>query len=138
MYQLTNSGAVVRLIDGANIPNEPKNLDWITYCHWLDAGNKPMAAPAPSDYEVISKAKEERARRVAAIVVITESGRAFDGDEISQSRMARAILGLQSQAEGATVRWVLHDNTVVDVGIVEMVEALTMSGLRQTELWIQR
>ncbi|MNU04313.1 hypothetical protein D3C72_2486760 [compost metagenome] len=51
--------------------------------------------------------------------------------------MARAILGLQSQPEGSTVQWVLTDNTVLDVGIAELQQALTLAGLRQTELWVQ-
>lgn len=88
--------------------------------------------------EIARKAfKAERTEAVARITVSTESGRTFDGDEESQGRMARAILGMQSQPEGATVRWVLSDNTVIDVGILELQEALTLAGLRQTELWVQ-
>lgn len=81
--------------------------------------------------------KAGRADAVARITVTTASGRTFDGDENSQGRMARAILGMQTQPEGATVQWVLHDNTAVDVGIAELQEALTLAGLRQTELWVQ-
>lgn len=81
--------------------------------------------------------KDARTQAVACITVTTAGGRTFDGDENSQGRMARAILGMQSQPEGATVQWVLHDNTVVDVGIVELQEALTLAVLRQTELWVQ-
>lgn len=81
--------------------------------------------------------KVERERALAGLVVVTESGRSFDGDELSQGRMARAILGLQTQPEGSTVQWVLSDNSVVDVGSAELSEALTLAGLRQTELWVQ-
>lgn len=81
--------------------------------------------------------QRERQALVDAIKVTTTSGKVFDGDEVSQGRMARAILGLQSQPEGSTVQWVLNDNTVVDVGIAELQEALTLAGLRQTELWVQ-
>lgn len=80
----------------------------------------------------LAKRKEE----VERISVTTASGRVFDGDEISQGRIARAILGMQSQPEGAVVQWVLHDNTVVDVGIPELQEALTLAGLAQTALWV--
>lgn len=81
--------------------------------------------------------KSARVAAVAGITVTTMSGKVYDGDEVSQGRMARAILGMQSQPEGSTVQWVLHDNTVVDVGIAELQEALTLAGLRQTELWVQ-
>lgn len=81
--------------------------------------------------------KSARVAAVAGITVTTMSGKVYDGDEVSQGRMARAILGMQSQPEGSTVQWALHDNTVVDVGISELQEALTLAGLRQTELWVQ-
>lgn len=80
--------------------------------------------------------KTERQAAVDAIVITTSSGRVFDGDEASQGRMARAILGLQGQPDGATVQWVLHDNSVAEIGAGELQEALTLAGLRQTELWI--
>lgn len=81
--------------------------------------------------------KNDRAEGVARITVTTANGRVFDGDEISQGRMARAILALQIKPEGSTVQWVLHDNTSVDVEVVELQEALALAGLRQTELWVQ-
>jgi len=81
--------------------------------------------------------KRQRAEAVAAIKVTTSAGHMFDGDEISQGRMARAILGLQAQGSGASVLWVLSDNTVVQVGEEELIEALTLSGLKQAELWVQ-
>lgn len=81
--------------------------------------------------------KAEREQLVASITVTTTQGNTFDGDEISQGRMARAIIGMQSQPEGSTVQWVLTDNSVLDVGIEELQEALTLAGLRQTELWVQ-
>lgn len=80
--------------------------------------------------------KAQRADAVARITVMTSSGRVFDGDEISQGRMARAIIGLQAQSTGAAVTWVLADNTAVDVDLAELQEALTLAGLRQAELWI--
>lgn len=81
--------------------------------------------------------KRKRADLVASITVTTASGRTFDGDETSQNRMARAIVVLNTKPVGATVQWVLADNTVVDVERDELTEALTLAGLRQTELWVQ-
>ena len=47
MYQLTTSTSIIRLSDGATIPNDPGNRDYREYLDWLDAGNTPEPAPAP-------------------------------------------------------------------------------------------
>ena len=46
-YQLTTSTSIIRLSDGAFIPNDPGNRDYREYLDWLDAGNTPEPAPAP-------------------------------------------------------------------------------------------
>lgn len=80
--------------------------------------------------------KGKRAEAVARIKVATTSGREFDGDEASQGRMARAILGLQEAGAGATVTWVLADNTPVAVTAAELSEALHLAGAEQARLWV--
>lgn len=46
-YQLSSvAGFVVRRSDGATIPFDPANLDYVAYQAWLAAGNKPDPAPA--------------------------------------------------------------------------------------------
>ncbi len=54
MYTLTKDGAVATLLqgivrnaDGAHIPADPANRDWLAYLAWLKAGNKPAEPPAP-------------------------------------------------------------------------------------------
>jgi hypothetical protein len=47
MYQLTTSTSILRLSDGAFIPNDPGNRDFADYQAWIAAGNTPEPAPAP-------------------------------------------------------------------------------------------
>jgi hypothetical protein len=47
IYRLTASSSVVRLSDGACIPADPGNADWLAYQQWRAAGNTPLSAPSP-------------------------------------------------------------------------------------------
>jgi hypothetical protein len=48
-YRYTATDAVIRTADGAHIPNDPGNRDWVEYQKWLDDGGvpDPYVAPPP-------------------------------------------------------------------------------------------
>lgn len=91
--------------------------------------------PAPSEQEIAAqallKAKAEREDYVSKIIVEVD-GMMFDGDEISQDRMARSIIALDL---GEKVQWVLADNSIKMVSRQQLREALRKAGEAQTAIW---
>lgn len=100
-----------------------------------------VAPPEPTAEEItaqeLAQAKAERAEAVSKIIVDVD-GMKFDGDENSQTRMGRTIaaavaLGVDLTTEKRT--WVLADNTIAEVTIAQLAEALRLAGDAQTALW---
>lgn len=81
------------------------------------------------------QAKDARLDAVSRIKVTTASGKTFDGDETSQTRMARAVVALQAAGQSETT-WVLADNTPATVTLAELAEALALAGAEQTRMWV--
>jgi biopolymer transport protein ExbD len=96
-----------------------------------------VQSPQKTSEQIRDEAKASRAARVAAIKVTTQAGNTFDGDEVSQDRMARAIIALNAQPQTPvpTVAWVLADNSVIQATAAELTEALTLAGTAQVAMW---
>lgn len=96
--------------------------------------------PEPTAEEIAMRelmmAKREREMQVSNITV-TVDGMVFDGDETAQTRMARAITMFNSSNLPATTTtaWVLADNTIAQVTVSQLSQALLLAGQAQTELW---
>jgi len=132
MYQLTASTNIFRRADGAYIPMDESNADYQQYQSWLAAGNIPEPADGPSTAELYSAWKQERQAKVETITVEVD-GMVFDGDEISQGRMARAVAASDAMTE--TTEWTLHDNSVATVTIRQLKAACRLAGEAQTAIW---
>ncbi len=92
--------------------------------------------PLPDPAAARNAAKAARAATVERIRVITAAGHEFDGDEVSQGRMARAVIGLSAAGPGATIPWVLADNTAIAATAAELTEALILAGQAQAAVWV--
>ena len=92
--------------------------------------------PPKTDEQLRGEWKASRATAVANIKVTTQAGNTFDGDETSQSRMARAVIALNASPAGTKVNWVLADNSVIQATPEELTEALALAGAAQAALWV--
>lgn len=117
---------------------EPETYDdKVTF--WANLGvtytEEPDPEPTEEEKEAqrLEEAKRLRAQQVAAIKVEVD-GMTFDGDETSQSRMARALEVASITGMESTV-WVLADNTVAEVTVAQMQQALSKAMLEMGELW---
>ena len=116
-----------------SIPKENKLEFWKQ--HGITYVEEPDPEPTPEEIAALEleEAKKLRAAQVAAIQV-TVDGMVFDGDETSQSRMARALEVANITGMQSTV-WVLADNTVAEVTVAQMQQALSKAMLKMGELW---
>lgn len=101
---------------------------------WYEKGH----APEVPEEVALLNAKAERAKAVASITVEVD-GIVFDGDETAQDRMARAITMFQASnlPDDYTTAWVLADNTVAQVTVNQLAQALLLAGQKQSELWVK-
>ncbi|MFM5873905.1 DUF4376 domain-containing protein [Aeromonas veronii] len=76
--------------------------------------------------------KNNRSAQVSAITVQV-GGNTYQGDEISQSRIAMAITSSSSDME--KIEWTLADNTTAEVTILQLREVLRLAVMRQTAIW---
>ena len=53
MYKLNQSNSITRLADGASIPADMGNTDYVAFLNWLSEGNTPEPAdmPPPQTYQ---------------------------------------------------------------------------------------
>lgn len=74
MYKLTKNNYIVRIDDNTHIPNDIKNIDYLAYLEWLNAGNTPLPVDPKTQEELIleekvSKIKEEKNKLTADLLV---------------------------------------------------------------------
>jgi len=83
--------------------------------------------------EKLSRLKLNRSKEANEIVITLSSGEVLNGDETSQSRIGRAILGLPDDT--TEISWIGANGDVYQMIKPKFQEALTLAGQSQTEIW---
>ena len=122
--------------EAANWCNETKKATIEDMGDWYEVVAIPEPTPEEQAEKALAQAKAERADAVSRITV-TVDGLVFDGDETAQDRMARAItmFNANNLPADTVTPWVLADNTVAEVTVSQLSQALLLAGQAQTALW---
>lgn len=137
---IDNTQVKITLDDGREMFAGVAGATWIhaELSAWLES-NTPE--PFMTEEELAQKATDDaraafKSSRLTAVesIKVTVGDKVFDGDETSQTRMARAIVAM---TDTETILWVLADNTPVQVTKAELTEALRLAGEAQTQVWVQ-
>ena len=100
-----------------------------------DVEDSQVPLPQPSTEEILAEKKAERQAIVDSITVTVSSGKVFDGNEESQSRMSRAIQAAEIAGIQSTDNWVLANNVPTTVTLEELKEALVLSMQAMGAVW---
>jgi hypothetical protein len=90
VYQLTHTAGVTRLSDGAFIPADAGNRDWMAYQAWLVAGNVPSPAPAAPSAPIVVSAASLRRALAAKGWLVDVRGAVAGADPLTQELWAAA------------------------------------------------
>jgi hypothetical protein len=135
MYTLLAlTDAILRDADGAIIPADPLNRDWVAYQDWLLAGNTPT--PLPAQTLAAAKAAKLAAladrRWRAETAGVTVGGLSIPSDAATQSKLTAAVVAAVLDNNYA-VNWKLADGTfqMLDhatlIAVAQAVRALVQS-----------
>ena len=138
-YAIVSGGVVVNIVESS--AEFAESQGWID-ADGLSIGDIKTATGFIAPEKIIDDAALREAEKIqrdittAEILVTTAAGNVFNGDEISQNRLSRAIMALQLTGT-LTTHWVLANNVATEVGVPELAEALALSGAAQTALWVK-
>ncbi len=122
-------GKVVKTIDGTLETIELNTYSGEVYEIVEDLPVAPIPPIPPTPNRVVKE------RLVSRIKVTTSTGKVFDGDEKSQERILRAI-NIATITGDTTTQWKMADNSIVEVTLEELKEALSLAGQEMSRIWL--
>jgi hypothetical protein len=118
--------------ENSRIENATLPADWVGAAYAYDGTWTVIDQAAIDANTPPPKSKAQLKAEFSTATVTTKAGNTFQANEASQTRMSRV---LQAKSAKETVDWVLADNTIVNIGMKELAEALSLAVDLQTEIW---
>lgn len=99
MYRLNKDGGIVRIDDGAFIPEDAGNVDFQAYLAWRAEGNEPATEPAPPEAIMVDFVAKAQARL----------------DEFARTRNYDGILSACTYATSSVPKFAAEGQRAVDL-----------------------
>lgn len=69
---------------------------------------------------------------------VTHDGVIYQADEVSQDRMARAIVAMETFPAETTINWIAKDNSIHSLTRADLQAMLGLAGTAQANIWIMK
>jgi hypothetical protein len=110
MYKLLRDGYILRLADGAVIPTDPMNLDYVEFQTWCAAGNTPEPVDMPSLADQIAASVTAIDVDVDAIYYAVIGNRQAEYDLAESDASTFKAAGYPADAPASVHAWAVAKN----------------------------
>lgn len=98
-----------------------------------------FVVPPPTEAELAEQIRATfKAARQTLLdnLEITHDGVIYQADEVSQDRMARAIVAMETFPAETTINWVAKDNSIHSLTRADLQAMLGLAGIAQANIWV--
>ena len=133
--KLDKSGVVIQV--QPNIEEGFIKVDDNVCCGMVQTENG-FIIPSPTEAELAEQARIAfKANRKILLdnLEITYNSVIYQADEVSQDRMARAIVAMETFPAETTINWVAKDNSIHSLTRADLQAMLGLAGIAQANIW---
>ena len=135
-YKLTNTTTIIRIQDGASIPNDPRNADYANYLLWVAAGNTPTPVDVPTlaqdqvtQINLLLASYSNAIQQPVSYTTIAGVVKTYQANTQSVDNLSRMTLAyLKAAATPTGFYWMATDNTKVPFTFADLQQLAAVMG----------